>query len=795
MEPRPARGRLRIVRAASRPSGSDRLGVVRGETVTIHRQLIGLAAALVLVAPAAVVAATDQPEGGAAHGMTAAPVAPVPVVLLRRSAKPLPPGATGDALVRANLATDDIARRASRVMLDPDGFGQFALRLDRRARTLLLRDPATPGERRAVLLEPAYLFLSDRQGGFPAESFWLEQPDGALREKRGVPFVDTVVDEHDLDPGTIDGLEEIFAHELGHLVMAALAGPAPRRASSATHFVTVRTDAWTAFVEGWGEHFQPLGLDRDRAAASAESTVVVAAAESTERERIARAREAFWYPRFAREQVEGCVICPANLRLLWWQGPGEQSLRDGALRVNRFIRQVELPARLRGDGRPAFEARMYRDVVPPSDGGPMKNASQMLSSEGVVATFFYRLVTDARLRSAYRDPAFYAPFISEEEAALMARLGPASVVPAPENAYLKLFEVMHRSFQWGDWPALEIVRAYAARFPDEAGAVYDVFLEVTRGVTVETAAPARHNEPGYLADLRERLLAGRARLDGNVGPPLWVAVPGLHLGMGVFRYFLVPAPYTFDLNAADATDLRSVPGVSAALAAAIVDARDRRGWFARLDDLGAVPGVTPDLLARFRSMHAQMQERMNRPRQRTSDPGWLKDYLALVLKGSYYAAAAWQLGSALLIAGLGFAFAWWAAGKVVPGGRMAAGGNNTDREETGAPRRQVRGGPVRRWMRAAVVALVGGAAAAVVPTAVSLALYGRGVMPTALNMAAAGLVIGIAFTSVAVIASTARRRTGTSRSAAMRFPVFDRRSALRVIASSVVASLVVGLLY
>ena len=55
----------------------------------------------------------------------------------------------------------------------------------------------------------------------------------------------------------------------------------------------------------------------------------------------------------------------------------------------------------------------------------------------------------------------------------------SAVVSPIENVYLKLFEVMHRSFAWGDWPAIGLVQGYASRFPDEAGAIYDVFLDVT----------------------------------------------------------------------------------------------------------------------------------------------------------------------------------------------------------------------------------------------------------------------------------------------------------------------------
>jgi hypothetical protein len=677
---------------------------------------------------------------------------PVPLVLLRRSAIKAPGGSTDDVLVVADQATDVFARRAAWVMQDPGGFGQFALRLDRYARTYLQRDPATTPARLATLAQPAFLFLSDRQGGFPAESFWLEQPDGSLKPMRDVTFVDMVVDERDFTPGTIDGLEEIYAHELGHLVMAALAGPAPAKATSEVHFITVRTDAWSAFVEGWGEHFQPMGVDH---AAGQRPRTVSTDATSV----IAQT----WYSRFAREQVEGCIVCPANLRFLKWQGPGEQRLRDEPLRANRFIYQVDLPPGLRGDRRPAFEARMYRDVMPPGPDGQLKNGPQLMESEGVVGALFYRLVTDDRLRNSYRGTAFYEPFLPSDLAADLARVGPRAFFPPAENVYLKLFDVMHRSFTWGRWPALDLVKAYVKQFPDEAPAVYDVFFDVTRGVTVDRAARARHLEPGYLDGLRQRLLAGDVALDAAQGPPIWMVSPSMSFGMGLFRYFLVPNSFTFDLNAADVADLRSVPGVSAALAEAIVKTRDARGTFDRVADLVAVPGMTPDLLARFTSMAARMQERLGRARRQGSDPAWVKSLLAPVLRGTYYAAAAWQYGEAAAISGAAFGLTMWGLGLF--GRRQATAGS--------APR--------RRWWRRAVRAIAVGLGAASGPCIASAWMYGMNVMPSPLNMAGVGAAWGLSVASLLTLSG--------------RMPRGNPLAFARVVLALFVASSVVGLTY
>jgi hypothetical protein len=715
------------------------------------RTLVACLAAVAALAPfqsAAVPA--DSPSSSA-----------IPVVLLRRSEKKAPGGSSADVLVAARPESDDIARRAGAALTAPEGFGQQVLRLDRFVRTYLLHDPKVPAARRAALTEPAFLFLSDREGGYPAESFWLERPDGRLQEMRDVTFVDMIVDDRGLAPGRIDGFLEIYAHELGHLMMAALAGPAPKRASSAMHFVTARTDAWFAFVEGFGEHFQPVGLDwqRDPAVQASRGT---GAPES----------ERTWFARFEREQVEGCVVCPANLRFLRWHGAREQRLRDVPLRSNQFVFLPALPGPLVDGSRPPFESRLYRDLAPPPADGPLKNGVQMMESEGVMATLFYRLVNDSRLQQTYRDPAFYAPFFDEIQAAGAQLAGPRAVVTPIENVYLKLFDVMHRSFAWGDWPAVNLVTAYARQFPDEAAAVSDVFLEVTRGVTVDREAPARHREPGYLSSLRDRLLAGDAPIDANLGPALWLNSTTMTFTLGVYRYFLVPSPFTFDLNAAEAPDLLAVPGVSAALAAAIVRERDARGHFDRVDDLAAVAGMTPELAGTFRSMFERMQARLNRAEPRRADSGWFRDVMVPILRASYYVAAAWQFGLALVLAGLAFALGRWAVWRAFEG-RAPAG-------SPGLPNGAGPGG-WRGRLRRARRQLGIGMAASILPCLASVAFYSQGILPSAANMAPVGLALG----ALAVLGRVLFRRRSASALA----------SILQLLLPLTAASAVIGSMY
>jgi competence protein ComEA len=63
-----------------------------------------------------------------------------------------------------------------------------------------------------------------------------------------------------------------------------------------------------------------------------------------------------------------------------------------------------------------------------------------------------------------------------------------------------------------------------------------------------------------------------------------------------------PARAPIDLNRATAEELESLPGIGAAKAAAIVEAREAQGGFASLEDLESVRGVGPALMAKLRPL-------------------------------------------------------------------------------------------------------------------------------------------------------------------------------------------------
>lgn len=77
---------------------------------------------------------------------------------------------------------------------------------------------------------------------------------------------------------------------------------------------------------------------------------------------------------------------------------------------------------------------------------------------------------------------------------------------------------------------------------------------------------------------------------------------GLVLAATVASAEPAPARAPLDLNRATAEELETLPGIGASKAAAILAAREAQGGFGSLDDLEAVRGIGPALMAKLRPL-------------------------------------------------------------------------------------------------------------------------------------------------------------------------------------------------
>ena len=392
--------------------------------------------------------------------------------------------------------------------------------------------------------EPAYLALTGHQGGFPRRGFFLGD-----EEKRQADYVDLFARHADV--GRFGAHDQIFPHELAHIILGRVAGPPAGGGANQVHAVGVRTDPVTAFHEGFAEHVQVMAIDDPDADPSTRAL-------ATDRDLSERATNA---AKSYRRELEARLAPFGRLRMtfpFWFSGT-EQVWRYHAVKANLFARQPPIPARLMSPGDP-YAAYLIENVLPGEPDGPPKAAARLLATEGVVSALFCRWATDAALRGAFRDDAFYEMFGTTR----------ADVQPA-ENVYLKMIHAFALGMPRDTRAA---VACYKRAFPEDGDALDRVVHEVLLGQALSTS------------------------------PEIWLANRGFRTGTTLFDQWRgLPRTHTFDLNAASLVDVLGVPGVQSATARAIVAGAPYR----ELGDLRLVAGMTPGLFRAFEGMAGEMR--------------------------------------------------------------------------------------------------------------------------------------------------------------------------------------------
>jgi len=397
--------------------------------------------------------------------------------------------------------------------------------------------------REGIEPEPAYLHLSRNQGGFPRYGFVL---DG--ERKSDVAYVDL----HESLPvtGRFGAIDQIFPHELGHVLIHQLIGELSEGGANQVHATGLRTDTVVAFEEGFAEHFQimvleDLGAPPDTAALRHDQRAKAEAAATLREYR--RALEATWAPG-AR----------ARMSFPLWFSRTEQLMRYHGVKSNAFARRPRVPGHLLTGDR-LYRAYLIEGVFPGETEDPAKSASVAVATEGVVSAIFYRWVTDPRIQAGRPGSDFFAEF----------GVTPSEISPL-ENAYLKLFHAL-ASEKPGD--VIEVIESYKRVFPGDAEAVDDVVA----GALIGQALPK--------------------------APRIWLANQEFTTGTSLFdQYRGVPRAHTFDLNAATKVDLMGVPGMSAEQADEILLGSPYRS----LEELKRDAGLDDELFATLQAMAAAM---------------------------------------------------------------------------------------------------------------------------------------------------------------------------------------------
>jgi hypothetical protein len=243
---------------------------------------------------------------------------------------------------------------------------------------------------------------------------------------------------------------------------------------------------------------------------------------------------------------------------------------------------------------PAFTGPDYLRVQMEKarDCASLRDADQLLASEGFTASFFFTLLVCGE-----KPPG---------EDGIRAR----------ENAVMTaLAKTLGSDAQSPDAPLLlEFVEDYGRLYPAEWREVVDVLLDLSRGVFVDPDAAAMWRAH-YLAALgldlahlgRDRIDLARERwrsevmanskvLHSRLGPPLRCEITGRSVklvGMGSER------PLSFDVNTVEEGVMRMIPGITEAEVVSW-SAQRAKAPFTGVEDFRTRSGLSPASLASFR---------------------------------------------------------------------------------------------------------------------------------------------------------------------------------------------------
>jgi hypothetical protein len=383
------------------------------------------------------------------------------------------------------------------------------------------------------VIQPTWLMLTEEGGGFAKRGFWLREAGGDRFVDQ--PFVALVVDAQSIADGSF---EEIFAHELGHVLLRRLIPHLPDGMSRIPHGSLAVTDDPTAFDEGFAIHFQALS-------------------------RVLTANAAL------KAHDVGLGDKPFTSL---WQSNVDGTLRIDGVRRNWFIHRQLLPP-----GDDDVLARRANSSV--FDLGALKNGNQMLASEGVAATLFYRTFA---LRPSV---ATYASLFRA-----LQHLNSQDLQP--------------------DSPLLALLaQSWIATDPPQGARFANILVETTYGATVERALPratmalAQVGRIGRQQAFVEKLKSGRAQM---VALAARVArePAALSMALGPALWLATPQALVLNVNTAEADQLSALDRSLADWTERIVVERDAQGPYGSLKDLAQRVGLPAPLVTTLGEMAA-----------------------------------------------------------------------------------------------------------------------------------------------------------------------------------------------
>jgi len=248
----------------------------------------------------------------------------------------------------------------------------------------------------------------------------------------------------------------------------------------------------------------------------------------------------------------------------WWLSRIDGAHRIDGVRRNWFVQaQIPLPG--------AGDAVARRDQSTLFDTAHLKNGNQMMASEGVIATLFYRwLVPGSTERAAVLER--YAQMF--DALVMLNRQPPINQNFDPDAPFF-----------------LDLLDAYRKTNAKDAARVLAMMIDTTYGATADASLSpqfevlAAHGRTGDMSAFTSDLKVARAalaRLQDSVAKSPEKARAALGPSVWLFRD--KPSALAVNLNTAEREQLMQLPGVDSSAADRALESRRARGPFKDLPD-------------------------------------------------------------------------------------------------------------------------------------------------------------------------------------------------------------------
>lgn len=411
------------------------------------------------------------------------------------------------------------------------------------ARALSPDSPKYQALRPILEAEPVSFFLGIHEALFPDDpplvivTDWTDpcevvglrlETDAGITEYPDLCFLGLYTDWDAIEKS---GIETIFAHELSHLWLHRLGFDIGLSQSNRFHTCTAITDPYMAFSEGFAEHLEIVSGER----------------------------MGLRYDGFYDQGYD----------LNAWLSYRDSALRVHAVRNNRFLYLTADPEPEELESYARFHAAHNTSsaFLPER----LKNGSQAIASEGLIASFFYQL---------YKS-------VSPADDATLARFY-ADVLHTLKQLDLRspsLFTDFVSAYMAHDPQTLEIfgqVTNFVTLDP-EARKVFGDFYRIGRLGDPEELQAAYPGVKGLKERCKATILSG-APLDAAVFPSLWITADKTICPIPWEPDCRVPLK--FDINAATAADFYALNGLTFHQCRQLESHRDAIGGFRTMEEFG-----------------------------------------------------------------------------------------------------------------------------------------------------------------------------------------------------------------